>query len=440
MNAMTRSISVFRAGLLGAAVTMAVMPLRAPAQEMDHSRMNMPKPAAQPAPAAKKPAVKKPAAKTPAKPAPAIDHSQHQMPMPATPAKKPVAKPLPKPAMKKTPAAKTPSAKPAGNASGQVDHAAMGHDVDATPQTPAQPMDHSAMGHDMPAPAKGGQAEPMDHSTMTDMAKPQPASDPSMQGMDHSAMGHDMSSMPGMSMAPTEPITPIPVVTDADRAAAVRPAAGHSPHDNSIQTYTLIDRLEVWDVDPGTGMAWEAQAWIGTDLNRLWLRSEGERIDGGTESADLEVLYGRSVAPWWDVVAGIRHDFKPGASQDFLAVGVIGLAPYKFEIEATAYIGQSGQTAARFAAEYETLITGRLILQPLVEVNLHGKDDPRRGIGSGLGTVEAGLRLRYEFTRQFAPYIGIVRERSFGGTADFRRAEGEDIDDTRFVAGLRIWF
>ena len=250
-------------------------------------------------------------------------------------------------------------------------------------------------------------------------------------------MGHEM---PGMSMAPTEPVTPIPVVTDADRAAAERPAAGHSVHDNSIQTYTLIDRLEVWDADHGTGMQWETQAWIGTDLNRLWLRSEGERIDGGTESADLEVLYGRSVAAWWDVVAGVRHDFKPGAAQDFLAVGVMGLAPYKFEVEATAYLGNSGQTAARLEVEYETLLTNRLILQPLVEVNLHGKDDPRRGIGSGLGTVEAGLRLRYEFTREFAPYIGIVRERAFGGTADFRRAEGEDIDDTRFVAGLRIWF
>lgn len=118
----------------------------------------------------------------------------------------------------------------------------------------------------------------------------------------------------------------------------------------------------------------------------------------------------------------------------------MGLAPYKFEVEATAYLGPSGQTAARFEVEYETLLTNRLILQPLLEVNLYGKDDPRRGIGSGLSTVEAGLRLRYEFTRQFAPYIGVVRERAFGGTADLRRADDEDIDDTRFVAGLRIWF
>ncbi|MEO5962560.1 MAG: copper resistance protein B, partial [Thermomonas sp.] len=181
-------------------------------------------------------------------------------------------------------------------------------------------------------------------------------------------------------------------------------------------------------------------AWIGTDLNRVWLRSEGEQVDGKLDGADLEVLYGRSIAPWWDVVAGIRHDFKPGASQDFAALGVVGLAPYKFEVQATAYIGQGGQTAARFEAEYETLLTNRWILQPLVEVNLYGKDDARRGIGSGLSTVEAGLRLRYEFTRRFAPYIGVVRERAFGSTADFRRLNGEDINDTRVVAGLRIWF
>jgi copper resistance protein B len=229
-------------------------------------------------------------------------------------------------------------------------------------------------------------------------------------------------------------------LTDADRAAAQPPAHDHPVHDNSIQHYTLLDRLETWNADNGTGLAWDARTWIGTDLDRVWLRSEGERLDGRTEKADLEVLYGRSVAPWWDVVAGVRHDFKPGSSQDFAAIGVMGLTPYKFELDATAYIGQSGQSAARVDVEYETLLTNRLILQPRVEVNLFGQDDARRGIGSGLSTIEAGLRLRYEFTRRFAPYIGVVRERAFGGTADFRRDGGEDVTDTRFVAGVRLWF
>ena len=222
--------------------------------------------------------------------------------------------------------------------------------------------------------------------------------------------------------------------------AAFPAVGGHPVHDNSIQNYMLFDQLEAWNADEGNGLAWEALGWLGTDLNRLWLRSEGERVDDTTEAADLEVLYGRSIARWWDVVAGVRHDSGEGPSQTFAAIGVIGLAPYKYDVEATAYIGESGQTAAQFEAEYDTLLTNRLILQWLAEAELYGKDDAHRGIGSGLSTVEAGLRLRYEFTRKFAPYIGVVWERAYAGTADFRRDEGEEIEDTRFVAGLRIWF
>ena len=246
--------------------------------------------------------------------------------------------------------------------------------------------------------------------------------------------GHDTPD------APVTPVTPLPVVTDADRAAAIAPDNSHLVHDNGIFSYWLVDRLEAWSADAGTGVAWEAQGWVGTDLDRLWVRSEGERIDGHLHGADLELLYGRSVGPWWDVVAGVRHEAIPGMPQDFAAIGVMGLAPYKFEVSATAYLGTGGQTAARLEVEYETLLTNRLILQPRIEASAHGRDDARRGIGSGLGTVEAGLRLRYEVNRQFAPYIGIVRERAFGNTADLRRDAGDDIDDTRVVAGVRFWF
>ena len=232
---------------------------------------------------------------------------------------------------------------------------------------------------------------------------------------------------------------PIPELTDADRAAAFADVGGHPAHDNSVQQYLSLDRLETWNADYG-GLAWKGQGWIGTDINKLRLRSEGERIDGRTERADLEVLYGRSVARWWDVVAGIRHDFKPGASQDYAAFGVMGVAPYKFEVEATVYIGQSGQTAARLEAEYDTLLTNRLILQWQAEAEIYGQGDALRDIGSGLNRAEAGLRLRYEFTRQFAPYIGVAWERTYGDTADFRRNKGINAEDTRFVVGLRIWF
>lgn len=237
-----------------------------------------------------------------------------------------------------------------------------------------------------------------------------------------------------------EPRTSIPVLTDADREAARPPSQTHPVHDNTVHSKVLLNRLEVFETDHGTGQQWEGQAWIGTDTDKLWLRSEGERVDSRTESADLEVMYGRPIARWWDVVAGVRHDFKPGASQDWAAIGVVGIAPYKFEVEATAYVGASGRTAARVEAEYELLLTNRLVLQPLVEANFNGKDDALRGVGSGLSTMEAGLRLRYEIHRKFAPYIGVVHERAFGETADFRDARGEETSDTRIVAGVRVWF
>ncbi|MGH8073559.1 MAG: copper resistance protein B, partial [Lysobacter sp.] len=270
----------------------------------------------------------------------------------------------------------------------EVDHAAMGH------APPTEEVDHAAMGH---------------HTTT-----------PNTQ-VDHAAMGHAVDTrLP----ADAPPINPIPPITQADREAAFPDVAGHHVHDNAVHSFWLLDRLEAWDADTGTGAGWEATAWVGTDIDRLWLRSEGDHVDGATEAADIEVLYGRAIAPWWDLVAGVRHDFGEGPSQTFAAFGVQGLSPYMFEVGATAYVGESGQTAASIEVEYETLFTNRLILQSMVEAELHGKDDERRGIGSGLGTIEVGLRLRYEVTRQFAPYIGVVHERAFGDTADFRRADG----------------
>ncbi len=291
------------------------------------------------------------------------------------------------------------------------DHSTMDHGV----------MDHGKMDH-------GEKPAEMDHGAMDHGAM-------NHAEMDHSSMDHSQHT----SAAPQTPRTPIPPITDADREAAKPPAHGHN-HGGGVFSYLLFDRLEVWDADPGAGQAWEAQGWVGTDMHRLWLRSEGERVDGRTESADVEVLYGRPIARWWDLVAGVRHDIAPGRDQNFAAIGVIGMAPYKFEVEASVYVGESGQTAARVEAEYELLLTNRLILQPVIEAEWHGKNDASRGIGSGLGKVETGLRLRYEFTRKFAPYVGLVHERSFGGTADFVRDEGEATRDTRVVAGVRIWF
>lgn len=293
------------------------------------------------------------------------------------------------------------------------------------PRVDAQAVDHSAMQH-----MEHSQMQGMDHSRM----RMDPAD---MQGTDHAA--HKARPAAGAAK------TPVPALTDADRAAAVPPHGGHDMIDNAIHGYFLLDRLETWDAKPGRGLGWEGRGWIGTDLNRAWLRTEGERVSRRSESASAELLYGRSVSPWWDVVAGVRHDFNsgnglPGGGQSFAAIGVQGLAPQKFEIEATAYLGQRGRTAARVEAEYELLLTNRLILQPRVEVNARGRDDRSRGIGSGLSTAAAGLRLRYEFARQFAPYIGIDREQAYGRTAEFRRQAGERGGQTRLMIGLRTWF
>ncbi|MGY1529817.1 copper resistance protein B [Luteimonas sp. A649] len=231
-----------------------------------------------------------------------------------------------------------------------------------------------------------------------------------------------------------------PPLTDADRAAAFPELQTHMQHARELNTYLLFNRLEAWDTDPGSGQAWEAEGWIGSDIHRLWLRSEGERSASRTEAANVELLYGRAVSPWWDVVAGLRHDFAPGRSQDWGAIGVQGLAPWMVEVAVTGYVGASGRTMLGIEVERELLLTNRLILQPVLEATLHGKDDLARGVGSGLSTVEAGLRLRYEISRRFAPYVGVVHERAFGDTAALQRASGQSGRDTHVVIGARIWF
>lgn len=244
----------------------------------------------------------------------------------------------------------------------------------------------------------------------------------------------------GTAAGEQQPRTPVPALSAADRAAARPPSTGHIAADKDIYSYTLVERAEVWRRDGRTGLGWEAGGWIGGDINRLWWQTEGERSDGHTHAASLEALVGHSFAPRWDLVAGVRQDLRPRAARSFVAFGVQGLAPQWFEVAALVYVGEGGRTAARFSTEYSLLLTNRLVLQPVVHIELHGKDDASRGIGSGLSSMEAGMRLRYEFTRQFAPYLGLAWERAFGRTAELRRSSGEVVGETRVVAGLRLWF
>ena len=228
-----------------------------------------------------------------------------------------------------------------------------------------------------------------------------------------------------------------PALTDADRVAAFPPLHAAHAHGDPLVWMVQADRFEYTQDD---ALAWETQAWIGHDRGRLWLRSEGERAHGRTEEASIEALWGKPVDAWWDVLAGVRHDAGRGPARDWLALGVQGLAPYKFEVQATAYLGSGGRSMLQLEAEYELLLSNRLILQPRVEASLHGRDDAARGLGSGLAETSAGLRLRYEIRREFAPYVGYEWSNRHGRSADLARDAGEATRDRGWVAGLRFWF
>jgi len=315
-----------------------------------------------------------------------------------------------------------------------VDHSKMDHSQMDHSQVDHSQMDHLKMVHSQMDHSKMDHSK-MDHSQMDHSKLDHSTEGHSQQGSAH--VGH--GAMPHRPEVPHEPIAP---VTDADRAAAF-PVLDHASmqHASPINSLLLIERLEHWDGRHGKGLAWEASGWLGGDIHRLWLRSGGERERGRTDAAHVELAYGRSISPWWDVLAGVRQDTRPADARTWAAVGIQGLAPYKFETSAMLYAGSGGQLRAELEVEYEVLLTNRLILQPVVELELAARDEPAHGIGRGLNKAEAGLRLRYEFSRRFAPYIGISHERLFGDTADHARARNADhLRDTRWVAGVRMWF
>lgn len=323
-----------------------------------------------------------------------------------------------------------PTASDAGVQPMSMDHAAHGdRAMPGHADMPQMGMDHAAMKHATPSAAQADRAAP-DHAGMQHGAAASPA-----------AAQSNATCPCADSPASALPREPIPPLTDADRAAAFPVLRSHTMLHAAPRTgYLLIDRLEGWDADHGSGQAWEASAWYGGDIDRLWLRSEGERSGGRTEAADLEALYGHAVSPWWDLLVGVKQDSAPGDARTSAAFGVQGMAPYKFEVAATLYVGEGGSASARLQGEYDVLLTNRWILQPRLEADVAFADDHARGIGSGLSTLEAGLRLRYEITRRFAPYLGVVHERAFGATADYRRDAGDGARDTRVVAGVRVWF
>lgn len=213
-------------------------------------------------------------------------------------------------------------------------------------------------------------------------------------------------------------------------------------HDNELFAVLLGDRLEYQTREGEDALLWDVQAWIGADYNKLWLKSEGSWLADKEkfEEVQTELFYSRNIATFWDLQIGIRHDFKPDPDRSFAAFGVQGLAPHWFEVEATAYVSEDGDISAGFEAEYDLLLSQRLILQPRFETDIALQEVEELGVGQGINHIELGLRLRYEIRREFAPYIGVSWNRKLGETADLAEAEGSDIDVISFVVGLRFWF
>ena len=254
---------------------------------------------------------------------------------------------------------------------------------------------------------------------------------------------HEGHTMPGMAPTPAPALVPSQSRADPNTPRPPEDTSGPMSMpdmDNMISYQVLADQLEYTHSHDGSGLAWDVQGWVGRDYNRLWVKTEGERQGGRTEDGRLELLWSKPVAAFWDLQAGVRHDFGSGPARNWLALGIQGIAPYWFDVEGSAYVGESGRAALRLDTKYDVRLTQRTYLAPRLEANLYSRADPERGLGAGLSDVNFGLRLRHEFSRQFAPYIGVVWKHQFGGTADQARASGAAVTQHQWVAGVRMWF
>lgn len=204
--------------------------------------------------------------------------------------------------------------------------------------------------------------------------------------------------------------------------------------DDPLITMLVMDRFELLNNDENTRV-WEGSFYMGYDLDKLYLYSDGEASSDGLESSQNELVYSRAIAPFWDAQIGLVYDKNADASKTWGEIAIAGLAPYYFETRAALLVNGDGNMGLRLDAEYEMLFTQKLILSTSVEADLYSKDDATIQLGSGLSSMEAGLRLRYEFVREFAPYVGVTWEKTFGNTSDYN-----PISETNFLVGVRFWF
>lgn len=216
---------------------------------------------------------------------------------------------------------------------------------------------------------------------------------------------------------------------------------GEPVHDQMIFAHGILDQFEGRTDGRTPDLRWSGEGWIGTDYDKLWIKTEGfRRRDGTVDDGKHEFLYSRAISTYFDLQAGLRSDLDSMHNRNWAAFGFEGLAPYFFNVQGTGYVRDSGHFAANLEGSYDLLLTNRLILQPQVEINLYSRSDPARLVGAGISDIDTGLRLRYEFERKFAPYIGVAYEGKFGQTASFARRAGESTSGVRFVFGIWSWF
>ncbi len=367
------------------------------------------------------------------------------MKMPAPPEK-----PVAKPSSRATPAPATKAGARRAPRAPSVVKRAQATNRKGTSQAPA-PATHAMMGMDNgPTGASGSPGTtpemdmPNDAKAMPGMAMPagSDATPPPAAAGDMVGMAKSGTALPaGNAPAPAPP-------TD-HYAARIFPAAEIERSHRQMMdesgaqklAFVMFNLAEYQPRRDGDGFRWEGEAWYGGDINRLTLKTEGEGMfRGGVEAAEIQAVFSRAVDPYFNLQAGVRQDLGRGARRTYATIGFEGLAPYMFEIEGAAFLSTKGEVLGRFGGYYDQRITQRLILQPRIELNLAAQDIPEDRIGAGVSNAELGLRLRYEITRQFAPYIGVSWDRKLGATADYARADGENVTNAGLVAGVRLWF
>jgi copper resistance protein B len=212
--------------------------------------------------------------------------------------------------------------------------------------------------------------------------------------------------------------------------------------DNQIFTHVRLDQFEGRANGSDSDLRWDGEGWIGTDMNRLWLKSEGFGNNSTVSDGDHEALYDHPIPHlrYFDAQVGVRGDLDSGPHRTWAAIGIEGLAPYYFEFAPTLYLRDGGNVAGRVTGSYDLLLTQQWIVQPEAELNFYNKDDRARHIGSGLSDIDTGVRMRYEIGRKFAPYIGFAYNGKFGNSATYSRQVRETTGGVAFLFGLRLWY